>query len=171
MWVSSPARATTGAAGPLTAPSTGETTPRENPNSLLGRLASIAARSLAATLLFGIPIAGQSPGIPVPQPGLDHGQSSSRFPMQSPGDAGGNSGMQAKQIKALNLMRHKQMVDDSAKLLLLAKQLNEESGSLSPSERVHKAAEIEKLAKSVKDKMSYAVGNETRVPVFTVVSP
>ena len=79
--------------------------------------------------------------------------------------------MQAKRIKALNQLRHRALVDDAAKLLVLAKQLNDESASLSPMERVHKAAEIEKLAKSVKDKMSYAVGNESRPPVYSVVSP
>jgi hypothetical protein len=86
-------------------------------------------------------------------------------------DSDVNPEMQAKRIKAINQIRHKEMVDESAKLLQLAKELNDESESLSPAERVHKAGEIEKLAKSVKDRMSYAVSNETRPPVYTVVSP
>ena len=79
--------------------------------------------------------------------------------------------MQAKRIKALNQMRHKAMVDDAAKLLVLAKELNDETTNLSSADRVRKATEIEKLAKSVKDKMTYAVGNELRAPVYSVTSP
>jgi hypothetical protein len=137
-----------------------------------GRFARIAARSLAGALVFGIPIAAQSPGVPVPQPGIDHGQSSSRFPsQQSPFDLNGDPEMEAKRIKAINQMRHKAMVDDAAKLLSLAKELNDESADLSGAERVRKATEIEKLAKSVKDKMIYSVGGEVRPPVYPVTAP
>lgn len=133
-------------------------------------LASIAARSLAAALLFGIPIGAQSPGVPVPQPGVDHGQS--RFPsQQSPFDQNGDPEMEAKRIKALNQMRHKAMVEDAAKLLILAKELNDDSANLSSADRLRKATEIEKLAKSVKDKMSYTLGNEPRPPVYSVTPP
>ncbi len=133
------------------------------------RLAWIGARSLAAALLVGIPIGAQSPGVPVPQTGPDHGQS--HFPSQPSFDQNGDPEMQAKRIKALNQMRHKAMVDDAAKLLVLAKELNDETTNLSSADRVRKATEIEKLAKSVKDKMTYAVGNELRAPVYSVTSP
>jgi hypothetical protein len=79
--------------------------------------------------------------------------------------------MQAKRMKALNQLRHKAMVDDAAKLLLLARQLNDDAGNLTQSERVHKAAEIEKLAKSVKDKMSYTVGDSPAPPIYSTVAP
>jgi hypothetical protein len=79
--------------------------------------------------------------------------------------------MEARRIKALNQLRHKAMVDDASKLLLLARELNDDPGSLSPAERLRKAAEIEKLAKSVKDKMSYTVGNDQISPVYPIVSP
>jgi hypothetical protein len=135
-------------------------------------LASVAARSLAGVLVLGIPTGAQSPGVPVPQPGLDHGQSSSRLPsQQSPFDLNGNPEMEAKRIKAINQMRHKAMVNDAAKLLLLAKELNDESADLSAADRVRKATEIEKLAKSVKDKMVFSVGGELRPPVYSVTSP
>jgi len=59
--------------------------------------------------------------------------------------------------KARNAERQKQLVQDTDKLLALAKQLKEEvdksnEGTLS-TDVVKKAAEIEKLAKTVKDKM------------------
>ena len=131
--------------------------------------ARTAARYLTAALVFGVPIGAQSPGVPAPQPGVDHGQ---RFPSQrTPFDQNGDPEMEAKRIKALNQMRHKAMVDDAAKLLLLAKELNDDSASLSPADRLRKATEIEKLAKSVRDKMSYTVGNEPRPPVYSVTSP
>ena len=80
--------------------------------------------------------------------------------------------MEARRIKALNQMRHKAMVDDATKLLLLAKELNDDSGNLSAGERVRKAGEIEKLAKSVKDKMSYSVSNEQPVyPLSPLTTP
>jgi hypothetical protein len=171
MWVSNSTRATRVAQGrgPLTAESIRETKPRYEPISR--RLVSIFPRSLAAALVFGIPIAAQSPGVPIPQPGLDHGQSSSRFPTQPPDDNDPASLMQAKRFKALNQMRHKAMVDDAGKLLALAQELNDESANISPAERIRKAAEIEKLAKSVKDKMTYALGGEPLSPKFSTVTP
>ncbi len=79
--------------------------------------------------------------------------------------------MQAKRITALNQMRHKEMVNDAGRLLLLAQQLNAESAKLSPADRMHKAAEIEKLAKSVRDKMSYVVGDEPHPNNYNSVLP
>jgi len=68
-----------------------------------------------------------------------------------------------KQLRALNALRQKTMVSDAAKLLQLATELNAEvsaanSDSLTPSE-LRKVAAIEKLAHSVKQKMSVAVGD------------
>src|ERR1700756_1202916 len=78
------------------------------------RFVAAAARSLTAALLFGVPIAAQSPGIPAQQPGLDRGQSNSRFPSQQ-GDPIINAEMEAKRFKAINQMRHRAMVDDGPK--------------------------------------------------------
>lgn len=71
-------------------------------------------------------------------------------------------GEREKQWHALNAQRQKAMVSDAAKLLQLATELNAEvaagnSESLTPSE-LRKVAAIEKLARSVKEKMSLAVG-------------
>ena len=62
----------------------------------------------------------------------------------------------------LNAERQKSLISDADKLLKLAKELNDEvAGSDSSSmsdEELRKVAEIGKLAKSVKEKMSYSMG-------------
>ena len=71
--------------------------------------------------------------------------------------------MAAKQMRALNADRQKSLVADANKLLQLAKELNTEMASDNGDEpsaiQFRKAAEIEKLAHNVKQKMSYSVGN------------
>ena len=63
----------------------------------------------------------------------------------------------AKRIKALNTMRQQALVSDTDKLLKLAQELNAAEGTrMSSAERVKKLAQIEKLAKRVREKMSYA---------------
>lgn len=63
----------------------------------------------------------------------------------------------------LNVVRRKSMITDAEKLLRLAKELSDDATAggtiLAPAVRVHKAAEIEKLAKNVKEKMTYVVGD------------
>jgi Skp family chaperone for outer membrane proteins len=65
-----------------------------------------------------------------------------------------------KQYKELNIQRQKQLASDSAKLLALATELNaeiEKEASSEPTEAdARKAALIEKLARSVRDKMREA---------------
>jgi hypothetical protein len=65
------------------------------------------------------------------------------------------------QLAALNAERQKKMVSDTNKLLKLANELDAEvrlsgSGALTAAQ-LHKVAEIEKLARSVKDKMSTSI--------------
>lgn len=63
----------------------------------------------------------------------------------------------AKRIKALNTMRQQDLVSDTDKLLKLAQELDTADGTkMSTAERVKKLAQIEKLAKRVREKMSYA---------------
>jgi hypothetical protein len=120
-------------------------------------------RSLVGfALLLGIPLAGQSPFQQSPSGnggggwfGQRNSDSSNQFP-QDP-----NSPDQ-KRIRLLNAERQKSLVSDAERLLKLAKELNDEvAGSDSSSmsdEQLRKVAEIGKLAKSVKEKMSYSVG-------------
>jgi len=70
-------------------------------------------------------------------------------------------GMSEQRFAAINALRKQQVTDDSAKLLKMATDLKEElekneKGKLSP-ETIHKAEVIEKLARSIKEKMSTSV--------------
>jgi hypothetical protein len=66
-----------------------------------------------------------------------------------------------KRLVALNAQRQKSLVSDTNKLVRLANELGSEISRDNPSEltpaQLHKVAEIEKLARSVKDKMSTSV--------------
>lgn len=68
-----------------------------------------------------------------------------------------------RRMKALNADRHKSMVSDTDKLLQLAKQLDAEIAANSAdgltSQEMKRVAEIEKLARSVKEKMARSFGN------------
>src|SRR5438876_266758 len=69
-----------------------------------------------------------------------------------------------KRLSRLNADRHKNMVTDANKLLKLAQELDAEvaanqSDALTPDE-LHKIAAIEKLARSVREKMSISFGGE-----------
>ena len=133
------------------------------------RLALRSRRAILALVLAGLPISAQSPGTPVTHL-AQQSQTSPHFPVQQP-TANENSTLDEKRIRLLNRMRQKSMVDDAAKLLILARQLNAEASTMPDAERMHKAAEIEKLAKSVKEKMSYAVGGNPLTPSNTSVFP
>ena len=79
-----------------------------------------------------------------------------------------------KQLRALNAERQKLLVADTNKLLRLVSQLNAEIASEHPAvltpEQLRKIAEIEKLAHSVKDKMSTSVrGTPAFQPPFQPV--
>jgi Spy/CpxP family protein refolding chaperone len=66
--------------------------------------------------------------------------------------------LEEKRLRMLNIERQKQMVADANKLLKLAKELNDEVAASNAdtltAEQLHKIAEIEKLARNVKDRMS-----------------
>lgn len=73
-----------------------------------------------------------------------------------------NPAMIERRILALNIERQKQMVADADKLLKLARELNEEvakanTGTLTADE-LHKIAEIEKLARNVRQRMTDTAG-------------
>ena len=115
---------------------------------------------LAVLALLGLPSPAHSQGI------SDPAQSPSHIGRRtSTGDtsiAGQQALQQHKLQGLLNAERQKSMVSDAAKLLRLAQELNAEltrgDSTLSPSQQAHKAAEIEKLAHNVREKMSFAVG-------------
>jgi len=67
-----------------------------------------------------------------------------------------------RRMNALNTDRHKSMVSDTEKLLILARQLDAEIAANSTdgltSQEMKKVAEIEKLARNVKEKMARSFG-------------
>ncbi len=88
------------------------------------------------------------------------------------GDANADPFQDEKRLRALNTARQKSMVNDTQKLLQLATELNAEiaaanDGTLTVAQ-LRKIAEIEKLARSVKEKMSTSVRG---VSVYPPASP
>jgi hypothetical protein len=67
-----------------------------------------------------------------------------------------------RRLLALNIERQKEMVADANKLLKLARDLNEEIAAKNPgtltAKQLRKVAEIEKLARSVKERMIPGMG-------------
>ena len=122
------------------------------------------------TLALGIPVAGQSPFQQFPS--ANSGQYGQHNPdVDSPFGKDPNSPEQ-KRIRALNAERQKALVSDAEKLLKLAKELNDElaqstSGPMNAAQ-LHKVEEIGKLAKSVKEKMSFTAGG---FPSLTIQPP
>jgi hypothetical protein len=120
--------------------------------------------TLAAALLLALPGGAQS-GIQAPH----------AVPPPIGSQLGGGIGndededpaFEQKRLTALNAERQKSMVADTNKLVKLASELNtevagEQPESLNP-DQLRKVAEIEKLAHSVKEKMSMSVKG---MPVF-----
>jgi hypothetical protein len=106
-----------------------------------------------------------------------HNSGGAQSPMQNPVPMGGQSGMgglpsitgrndipdplgprmQEQQSKSRNSERQKRLVEDTARLLALAADLKQQMGNANKdamsADMVKKAEEIERLARSVKDRM------------------
>jgi hypothetical protein len=117
--------------------------------------------------VLGIPLAGQSPFQQFPS-----SNNGPHYP-ESDGPLGKDpNSPEQKRMRALNAERHKSLVSDTERLLKLARELNDElakseSGSMS-GQQLHRVEEIGKLAKSVKEKMSYSAGG---FPALTIQPP
>lgn len=113
-------------------------------------------RLLAIALVLGASTAAQSPN-PSPSP-----LSPPHSPILDPSTGFSDTSIAERQVKMLNIERQKVIVSDTEKILALARELNSDAASgyanLSDAERMHKADEIEKLAKTVREKMIFAVG-------------
>jgi len=125
-------------------------------------------------LLLGIPVAGQNP--PFEKFPATNG---AKFQQQYPDTSGlydqNSNSPEQKRVQVLNAQRQKALVSDTEKLLKLAQDLNHElatpdSDQLS-EEQVRKVGEIGKLAKSVKDKMSYTLGGYAPLNTPLTVPP
>jgi hypothetical protein len=109
------------------------------------------------TLLFGVSIVGPSsyPQFPpTNHRGLGQTLPDDDTPFQN------ETRLDDKRLRQLNLERQKQMVSDSARLLQLARELNEEVTGDSPltDGQMRKVAEIGKLASRVKERMTFTAG-------------
>jgi len=110
---------------------------------------------LALTLLGGAQI--------VPPDGQQPGSGRGNLHPQDPfgGTGAMDPAMVAKQTRALNEERQKSMVSDTEKLVKLARELTKEVDPANPDSftpaQLQKVAEIEKLARNVKQKMGFAV--------------
>ena len=87
------------------------------------------------------------------------------------GDNSRDPVQEEKRLRMLNADRQKTMVRDAEKLLRLATELKAEIEKDEPTsltlEEMHKWAEIEKLAHSVKEKMSTSVRMTSTFPVMS----
>lgn len=114
---------------------------------------------LGLVLLLGIPLAGQAPY--QQSPSTSNGRVGQGFPDQSGAGQDANS-PDRRRVQMLNAERQKALVSDTQKLLKLAKELNDEvaasNSDAMSDEQLRKVVEIGKLAKSVKDKMSFSAG-------------
>ena len=115
---------------------------------------------LAVLVLLGLPAPARGQGISDPTQSPSH--IGRRTSTADTSIAGQQAQQQHKLLGLLNAERQKSMVSDAAKLLRLAQELNAEltrgDSTLSPSQQARKAAEIEKLAHNVREKMCFAVG-------------
>lgn len=114
---------------------------------------------VGAAGVFAVAQRGQQPVQPI-QPTQQMPENPSRFPIDGrmPADSDALApSITERQAKMRNDDRQKQMVSDTDKLVQLATQLKEEvskdGNKASPDDVSRKAEEIEKLAKSVKERM------------------
>ena len=116
------------------------------------------ARWIAWAFFMALPLAAQAPETQFPS--MDAGQPS-RIGRSRTGPAmEGTIDMAMRRIRMLNEARQKSIVSDTEKLLRLAAALNAEAANEDQSlvpDRMRKLAEIEKLARDVKQKMSFAI--------------
>jgi hypothetical protein len=110
-------------------------------------------------------------------PGSNTGSNSGQTTGQTSGHGGGfgrlspfpnddpdyDPAMTERRVRALNAERQKQMIADANKLLKLAKELNDQVASANENsftaDQLRKIAEIEKLAKNVRERMTAGIGD------------
>jgi len=115
--------------------------------------------ALFLVFLLAMPSVAQNGSSPVSKSGMQ--QPFAQVPSADENVGPGDPLWQEKQLRILNADRQKELVADANKLLKLARELDAEIGSTNPDsltpEQLRRIAEIEKLAHSVKEKMSTSV--------------
>jgi hypothetical protein len=110
-------------------------------------------------LVLAMPVAGQAP---YPQfPSTNNGKLGRNYP-ETNSQFGADPAADPKRIALLNAERQKELISATEKLLQLARELNAEvtdaNAAAMTDAQLRKVAEIAKLARSVKEKMSFTVG-------------
>lgn len=131
------------------------------PSARLIRSAAFLAVMAAVPLTAGVSSAQQTAAPQIPMP--DASGISPRSGLDSRANDPATQLANEKRARELNILRQKEMTSDAARLLLLATELksNLDTGGKSASslDLVHKAEQIEKLARNVRTRMTEAVGN------------
>lgn len=128
-------------------------------SSLLNLRRRAVRFAFGIALLLAIQLLGASQ---YPQfPSTNSGRNGQNFPDSTSPFGHDSNSPEKKRVQMLNAERQRTLVSDSEKLVRLAKELNDEvagNGSAAmTSQQLRKVEEIGKLAKSVKEKMSYSV--------------
>ena len=121
-----------------------------------------------------MPVAGQSP---YPQfPSTSNGKLGRNYP-DTNSQFGADPTTDPKRMRVLNAERQKELVSDTQKLLQLARELNAEvsdaNAAAMTDAQLRKAAEIAKLARSIKEKMTFSVGGYPSLkgpPTFVTIA-
>lgn len=133
------------------------------------RIASAGRIGAMVMMLGGTVLLAQSDGWQSPS------QIQGPLPRDGAGVQGETPQMLARRTRALNAMRQKAMVADADKLLQLAYELNaldKDGIGISPADRMKKLAQIERLAKKVRERMSFAGwAVQAPQPRFSVLQP
>lgn len=144
-----------------------------NPTARATWRGAMAHNVLGLLLVLALPGGAQNPGLGQdPHMWQPVGQRLGS-PMEDPGN--GDPAEVEKRLRALNAERQRSMVADTNKLLKLAQELEGEINRESPDaltpNQLRKVADIEKLAHSIKEKMSTSVRGapEVRIPFPSVI--
>ena len=140
----------------------------KSPIRTASRGPQLARQALCLAMLLAV-TGGAQTGPP------QHGKMPSPFGQHSLDDdpvGPGDPLWEEKQLRLLNADRQKTMVSDTGKLLKLANELDSEINGANPdslaADQLRKLEEIEKLARSVKDKMRTSVRG---APVYRTPPP
>jgi hypothetical protein len=121
---------------------------------------------LFVALLLAVPSVAQNGSPPATIGGM---QPPSRLSSDDDNIFPGDPLWHERQLRMLNAERQKELVADTKKLLKMAQDLDAEIGSTNPDsltpDQLRRIAEIEKLAHSVKEKMSTSVRGTTMYPL------
>jgi hypothetical protein len=137
-----------------------------------GRPRDVVRPALWLAVLLALPCGGQDAAMPnggqAPMHTLHASQDMDEGSQSNPI-------VEERRLRQLNAAQHKAMVADTDRLLKLVNELNAEISRTNPSslsgEQRRKVAEIEKLARGVKDKMRISVRGTPNLPDVISLPP